>query len=128
MENSVGINILILEQTSFFTCLFICLLAARQRREQASMIRNTGTSNQPHITSTPTNSDSRLESMATQVKDVLPQVPITVIRKDISMLVIVLKHSRNKYFKTPYKMSEYTGCCTFVIDLQKALSTGCISV
>lgn len=55
---------------------------ARERRERAGMRI---TSNQPHTTVTQANSalDSRLESMATQVKDVLPQVPITVIRKNI---------------------------------------------
>ena len=34
--------------------------------------------------------DTALESMATQVKSVLPQVPITVIRKDISTLLVCL--------------------------------------
>ena len=53
---------------------------ACQRREQATILRNTAMSN---TTGTSARSDCREESMANQVKDVLPQVPITVIRKDI---------------------------------------------
>ena len=59
-----------------------CLLTARQRRQQASMLSNTTGTGAAASSAL----DSRVESMAAQIKDVLPQVPITAIRKDISML------------------------------------------
>ena len=63
-------------------------VAAHQRREEPAASTRSATStsgDQGNL-----GLDTALESMATQVKSVLPQVPITVIRKDISTLLVCL--------------------------------------